>query len=71
VPADVRKRWKTRTVSVEDHGDSIVVRPAPEDPIAALRGIFAGYGDGLSSEEMRRRSREEEAEAEDRKWDAN
>ncbi len=67
MPAEVRKRWKTRTVSVEDHGDSIVVRPAPEDPIEAVQALFAGR-DGPSSDEMRREFREEEMEAEERKW---
>lgn len=67
VPADVRKRWKTRRLQVEDRGDELVIRPAPEDPIAAARGIFKGRI-GATSEELRRQEREEEAEIEERKW---
>jgi AbrB family looped-hinge helix DNA binding protein len=67
VPAEVRKRWKTRRLQVDDRGDEIVIRPAPEDPIAAARGILK---DRLTytSEELRQMAREEEAEIEERKW---
>jgi bifunctional DNA-binding transcriptional regulator/antitoxin component of YhaV-PrlF toxin-antitoxin module len=67
VPAEVRKRWKTRRLQVEDRGDELVIRPAPEDPIAAVRGILK---DRLpySSDELRRMVREEEARIEERKW---
>jgi hypothetical protein len=67
VPAAVRHRWKTRKVSIVDLGDRIIVSPLPDDPIAALRGAFAGRGP--SSEELRRMAREEEREIEDRKWE--
>ena len=67
VPADVRKRWQTRRLQVEDRGDELVIRPAAEDPIAAARGIFKGRSK-YSSEELRRQAREEEAEIEERKW---
>jgi hypothetical protein len=40
VPADVRRRWATTVVAIEDHGDRLVVRPLPEDPIAAARGAL-------------------------------
>jgi bifunctional DNA-binding transcriptional regulator/antitoxin component of YhaV-PrlF toxin-antitoxin module len=40
VPADVRRRWGTSTVALEDHGDRIVVRPLPDDPITAARGAL-------------------------------
>lgn len=67
VPAEVRKRWKTRRLQVDDRGDELVIRPAPEDPIAAARGIFKGRSP-YTSEELRRLAREEEAEIEERKW---
>lgn len=67
VPADVRKRWGTRRLRLEDRGDEIVITPAPEDPIAAARGIFKGRSK-YTSEELRRMEREEEAEIEERKW---
>lgn len=67
VPAEVRKRWKTRRLQVEDRGDELVIRPVPEDPIAAARGILK---DRLTytSTELRQMAREEEAEIEGRKW---
>jgi AbrB family looped-hinge helix DNA binding protein len=67
VPAEVRKRWNTRRLQVEDRGDELVIRPAPEDPIAAARGIFKGRI-ALTSEQLRQLEREEEAEIEERKW---
>lgn len=66
VPAAVRHRWKTQNVSVVDLGDHIIVSPVPDDPIAALRGAFAG---GMPSEELRRLAREEENEIEDARWE--
>jgi len=40
VPAAVRKRWGAGRVIAEDHGDHVVLRPAPDDPIAAASGAF-------------------------------
>jgi hypothetical protein len=42
IPAAVRRRWRTSVVVVEDHGDSLVVRPVPDDPIEAAHGILKG-----------------------------
>ncbi len=67
VPAEVRKRWRTRRLQVEDRGDELVIRPAPEDPIAAARGVLKGRL-RYTSEELRRMAREEEAEIEERRW---
>lgn len=66
VPAAIRKRWGTRAVLAEDHGDHVVLRPAPDDPIAAAVGAFADEIAALGSDEARRLDREEELEAEDR-----
>jgi AbrB family looped-hinge helix DNA binding protein len=66
IPADVRRRWRTRTLSVEDRGDALVLRPVPADPIGAALGSLAGPGP--SSEEMRAQTRSEEALADERKW---
>lgn len=65
VPAAVRKRWGTSRVTLEDRGDELVLRPAPDDPITALHGAFAGLG-LPSSDEMGRRAREEDVKIEDR-----
>jgi hypothetical protein len=66
VPAEVRHRWGTREVVIEDLGSSLSIRPLPDDPIGAAAGSLAGPGP--TSDEMRRQLREEEAEAEARKW---
>ena len=66
VPAAVRRRWETSWVLLEDHGDHLVVRPSPEDPIAAARGSLKGVGRGLSTDELRRLAREDERHAEER-----
>ncbi len=47
IPATIRKRWGTTTVTLEDQGDEIVLKPAPDDPIEAAAGAFAGEGRGL------------------------
>ena len=65
VPAEVRRRWGTRNILIEDLGDSLELRPLPNDPIAAALGSLAGPGP--TSEEARRQWRAEEAEAEARK----
>jgi bifunctional DNA-binding transcriptional regulator/antitoxin component of YhaV-PrlF toxin-antitoxin module len=65
IPAAVRHRWKTDRILVEDLGDALVVRPLPDDPIAAARGSLkpdAGEN-AISSDEARRRTRAEEAAA--------
>jgi hypothetical protein len=53
-------------VLIEDLGNSLSIRPLPDDPIGAAVGSLAGPGP--SSDEMRRQFRQEEAEAEARKW---
>ena len=42
LPAPVRKRWGAAQVVIEDHGDCVVVRPLPDDPIAAACGSLRG-----------------------------
>ncbi len=67
VPAAVRKRWGTRTVLAEDRGDELILRPAPDDPIGAVRGIFAKeMSGGPTIDELRMSARAEEAELEQR-----
>lgn len=68
IPAPIRKRWETSTLTLEDHGDRIVFAPAPDDPIAAAAGAFAGESGLIDSEEVRRTEREAEQEAEARKF---
>jgi bifunctional DNA-binding transcriptional regulator/antitoxin component of YhaV-PrlF toxin-antitoxin module len=65
LPAAVRRRWGTNVVSVEDEGDRVVVRPLPEDPVAAARGAFAGRIG--STAELRKVARADDLAAERRR----
>jgi bifunctional DNA-binding transcriptional regulator/antitoxin component of YhaV-PrlF toxin-antitoxin module len=66
IPAEVRRRWATSRVVIEDQDDRLVVRPLPDDPIAALRGSLKGEIT-VPTEELRRIARRDEKLAEDRK----
>jgi AbrB family looped-hinge helix DNA binding protein len=44
IPAEVRRRWQTSRLSLEDRGDELVLRPIPADPIGAAMGSLAGPG---------------------------
>ena len=66
VPAAVRKRWGTRTVVAEDHGSYLVLRPAPDDPVAAARGALAARAPA-TSDATRRAARADERSAEARR----
>jgi bifunctional DNA-binding transcriptional regulator/antitoxin component of YhaV-PrlF toxin-antitoxin module len=65
VPASVRHRWQTNVVIADDRGDHMVLRPAPEDPIAVASGAFADHS-GPSADEMRRMDLDEELQADTR-----
>ena len=67
IPAEIRQRWETSTVAIEDEGDRIVLRPVPDDPIAALRGILKD-DNPISGAEAVRAARDEDIEAEEEKW---
>lgn len=66
IPARIRHRWATTTITLEDLGDRIVLEPAPDDPIAAAEGALAEYGP-VSTSDLRRRAREDEEAAIDRR----
>jgi len=66
MPAAVRLRWGTRFLVAEDHGDHLILRPDPEDPITLAWGAFKDSS-GPSPEEMKQMEREEEREIEERK----
>jgi len=68
VPAEIRKRWGATRVYLEDHGDALVLRPIPADPIKAALGSLAGPGP--SSDEMRARERRDEDDIERRRFKA-
>jgi bifunctional DNA-binding transcriptional regulator/antitoxin component of YhaV-PrlF toxin-antitoxin module len=65
LPAPIRRRWGSRAVAVSDRGDYALIRPLPDDPIASLRGVFAGPGP--TSEAMRAAERDAEIERERRR----
>jgi AbrB family looped-hinge helix DNA binding protein len=67
IPAPIRHRWGTSTVVLRDEGHRIVLEPAPDDPIAAAEGVFAGELAGLDVERLRRGAREDEQIAEARR----
>lgn len=54
LPASVRNRWHASRVAVDDEGDRIMVRPIPDDPIAAACGSLRRRG---STESVRARER--------------
>ena len=65
LPAAVRRRWNAQSVAIEDLGDRVVVKPLPDDPIAAARGALKGRMGPV--EALRARAREDEAAAEARR----
>lgn len=66
IPAEIRHRWKTSRLSLDDRGGEIVLRPAPDDPIRALKGGLP-LSDGLTSDELRRIAREEDDAGDERR----
>ncbi len=64
LPAEIRRRWATDTLVVEDLGDRVVLRPIPRDPVAAVVGAFPSQG--RTSGQARKRTRDKEQTAERR-----
>jgi AbrB family looped-hinge helix DNA binding protein len=67
IPAAVRRRWGTRRVLIDDQGDRLVLKPLPDDPLTAARGILKGKIT-VPTEKLREIARRDEQIAEDRKW---
>ena len=61
IPAEIRHRWGTRRLLIEDRGDELAFRPLPDDPIAAARGALRPEAVTTSSDDARRQTRREEA----------
>jgi len=61
IPAEARARWRAERVVVVDLGDRVVVRPLPQEPVAALRGKYRKRGP--STDEARRQARAADAVA--------
>jgi bifunctional DNA-binding transcriptional regulator/antitoxin component of YhaV-PrlF toxin-antitoxin module len=67
IPAGIRHRWATSTVTLTDLGDRIVIEPAPDDPIAAAQGALAAEFPALRAGGLRSLARADERAAEDRR----
>lgn len=67
IPAAVRRRWGTSTVALDDQGDRLVIEPAPDDPIAAAEGSLASEFGGIDVAALRRRARDDDRLAEERR----
>lgn len=67
LPAELRHRWRVASVLVIDRGDYAIVRPVPEDTIAALHGVHAGPGP--TSDAARRAERDLEGSREEERSD--
>ncbi len=66
IPAEIRHRWETSTVALEDLGDRVVLAPAPDDPVAAAEGALAEAFPGLDLARLRRVARGDARRAEAR-----
>jgi AbrB family looped-hinge helix DNA binding protein len=51
IPSEIRHKWNVRRLLLVDEGDRIVLRPVPDDPIAAVLGKYAWIE--ATSDEMR------------------
>lgn len=67
IPAPIRHRWGTSTVTLRDEGGRVVLEPAPDDPIAAAEGVLAAELGRIDLAELRRAAREDERVALDRR----
>ena len=53
IPAPIRKRWGTTTVTLEDRGEEIVLKPAPDDPVAAASSRCMTWQAGAKGSRLR------------------
>ncbi|HEY6549708.1 MAG TPA: AbrB/MazE/SpoVT family DNA-binding domain-containing protein [Solirubrobacterales bacterium] len=67
VPAPIRKRWGTSTVTLDDQGNKIVLEPVPDDPIEAAAGALAEELGHIDLVELRRIAREDDRIAMERR----
>jgi AbrB family looped-hinge helix DNA binding protein len=68
IPAGVRERWDARAVVIEDRGDHLVLRPAAETPLAALRGVFPARPGSTASDVAVRALRSADSDATEAAW---
>lgn len=65
LPAEIRRRWSTDSLLVEDLGDRVVLRPMPSDPLGTAMGAFPSRK--TSVDQARSRFRSEENRVQERK----
>lgn len=69
IPAEIRERWGVSNVAIFDEGEAIVVRPVPDNPIEAIRGLLKGKGrSDIAATQALELWREEDNAAMERKW---
>jgi hypothetical protein len=61
LPAEIRRRWGVSRLVLIDYGGFVEVRPLPDDPIAAARGLLRREG-ATPSEALRAGERRADAE---------
>lgn len=67
IPATIRHRWGTSTVTLDDQGDRIIIEPAPDDPIAAAEGALASEFGQIDVGKLRAQARQDEQAVEARR----
>lgn len=67
IPASVRRRWATSTLTLDDQGGRLVLEPAPDDPIAAAEGALAKELGSLDPARLRRSARQNDAGRQERR----
>ena len=69
IPAEFRREWTSNRIMVQETDRGLLLRPVPDDPLAAALGSLAGkVKNFVSAEESMREYREEELAAEERKY---
>lgn len=69
IPAEFRREWTSNRIMVRETPNGLLLRPLPDDPLAAALGSLAGkVKNFVSAEESMREYREEELAAEERKY---
>lgn len=64
IPKAFREKYNLKPgsrVQIVDYGGGLSIVPLPEDPVAALRGMFAG-GPSLTADLLTERQKEKEKE---------
>ena len=67
IPAPIRRRWATSTVTLRDEGGRLVIEPAADDPIAAADGALANDFTSVDTNALRRAARADDAAGEIRR----